>query len=116
LIDHITDHLLFGLAAVVSILTVEVFTGFLLAERRLSFTALFPFFVHALRPIRQPAAADFQIADAQLRKHFRNAAEHHCGQLTQHRKGMSGRVQANELIEHLAAWLVAAESMNRYWR
>src|SRR5205814_2912706 len=69
--------------------------------------------VHALGPVRDPAAADLEIADAELREELRNAAVDHRRQLAQHRKRMAGRMDRDELIENVAAGLVAAEGVDR---
>src|SRR5262249_46416566 len=82
--------------------------GTLRQKRRFDFAALLPVFVHAVQPIGQPGATDFQKRQAQFWKSLWDALKNHVGELNEDSDREGYHVNFDERLESARSKLVAA--------
>src|SRR5262249_24519129 len=76
--ESFREKSLFGLQAEKNRPLPHAVAGTLSQERRFDFAALLPLLVHAVQPIGQPGATDFEKGQTQFWKSLWDALKNHC--------------------------------------
>src|SRR5215831_6110036 len=98
-LDNVGKHPFFRLGGEEPVAVNDILAGLLLTQRRFHIAALFPFFVHAFHPVRNPTSTTFEKCNPQLGEPLRDAGVHQAYALNDGLRRAAYRMHVDEAIE-----------------
>src|SRR5262249_36636603 len=114
-LDNIRKHFFLRLGGDEPVAVADVFTRFILTERRFDFSTLLPFLIHPLHPVRNPTDTAFKESDAQFGEFPGNAGIHQTDKLNNGLYRTANRMHVEKTIEADIARGPFAPVVNAKW-